>query len=346
MISKVLMECAPPSSPSFKKISFAGNKLILAPMVRANRYAFRQLCLNYGADIVYGEELIDKAMLTCNRVYDEDLEMTKLIYPSGRELFTTKAGHGPCIFQMGTNNAANALRAAQMIIDHVDGIDINMGCPKKFSVKGGMGVALMENPERVQDILTTLRKNLPESKTVTCKIRVFAEKQKTLDFVRMVEKCGIDAIGIHGRTKDQRPKDDADWDIIKCCKEVLSIPVILNGDVWTHQDALDAMSKTGADSVMIARGALLNPAIFSPTAVPRMKMMQDFLHQCDMYANHPKNTKWTLMRFMQGGDKKEKQMVGQVQQCQEMRDFYEKLGIEPLRGHPSKSKKVKVQHDE
>lgn len=106
----------------------------------------------------------------------------------------------------------------------VAAIDINMGCPKEFSIKGGMGVALMAKPEKALNILKTLVSNL--SIPVTCKIRIFETREETLKLVELLASSGIKAISIHGRTRDERPQHAVHTDIIRYVAENVSIPVI------------------------------------------------------------------------------------------------------------------------
>ena len=109
---------------------YRGGKRILAPMVRAGTLPFREVCLEFGADLVYGEELVDRAMLPCSRVEREGrVEFVK--GADGRPLFAVRPENAArTIFQMGTNKAENALAAAQLVIGDVAGVDVNMGCPK------------------------------------------------------------------------------------------------------------------------------------------------------------------------------------------------------------------------
>jgi tRNA-dihydrouridine synthase 2 len=159
--------------------------------------------------LVYGEELIDKAMIHSTRVVNE--KTNTIDFVSGKKILfryqessfsgfflfllfrSTTNDHHPCIFQMGTNSAVNALKTAELVINDVAGVDVNMGCPKDFSVKGGMGVALMKDRENVVDILTTLRKNIAPEKSVTCKIRILPNEEDTIDVCRMIEQCGVTA---------------------------------------------------------------------------------------------------------------------------------------------------------
>lgn len=106
----------------------------------------------------------------------------------------------------------------------VAAIDLNMGCPKEFSIKGGMGVALMAKPEKALNILKTLVSNL--SIPVTCKIRIFETQEDTLKLVELLMSSGIKAICIHGRTRDERPQHAVHTDIIHYVAKNVSIPVI------------------------------------------------------------------------------------------------------------------------
>lgn len=107
----------------------------------------------------------------------------------------------------------------------VFGIDINMGCPKSFSLKGGMGAALLKQPDKIKSILTKLVTNLKIS--VTCKIRLVDTKvENTIELCKMIQSCGVSAIGIHGRTKEERPRHSNRNHYLKLIAESLEIPVI------------------------------------------------------------------------------------------------------------------------
>lgn len=106
----------------------------------------------------------------------------------------------------------------------VAAIDINMGCPKEFSIKGGMGVALMADPDKAFNILKTLGDNL--AIPVTCKIRILDTQEETLAIVEKLVSSGIKAIGIHGRTRNERPQHPVHADVIKYVAQRISVPVI------------------------------------------------------------------------------------------------------------------------
>lgn len=145
----------------------------------------------------------------------------------------------------------------------VAAIDINMGCPKEFSVKGGMGIALLNNAENAKKILKTLVDGL--TIPVTCKIRIFPDIERTISLVKEFEAIGISAIAVHGRTRQERPQHKVHADMIRKVTENLNIPVIANGgsnEIKAHDDIFKFKENSGASSVMVARAAQWNPSIF------------------------------------------------------------------------------------
>ena len=106
----------------------------------------------------------------------------------------------------------------------VAGFDVNMGCPKDFSLKGGMGAALLTQPEKVKEILTSLVENL--SIPVTCKVRLLPNLEDTLELCKMIESCGVAALAVHGRTKEERSRQANNDSAIRAIAETLKIPVI------------------------------------------------------------------------------------------------------------------------
>jgi len=300
------------------------DKLILAPMVRAGTLPLRLLALRYGADIVYTEEIIAKKMLTCRRVENHVLNTIDFVCETEKKpvLRTCSLDH-PVSFQMGTADAVTALKAATMVYRDVDAIDVNMCCPIHFSISGGMGAALLSKPEVAKDILSTLVRNLPSDIPVTCKIRLLPSIQETLDFARVVEGTGIRALAIHARRVPERRRDNPHWDeVASIVSANLSIPVIHNSDVYTYADILRAkevtgafayvilsfhvyfqvpvpVHSTGANSVMIARGALANASIFRPEGMlPQFEVAQEYVKMAVQYDNVFQNTKWFLTNML------------------------------------------------
>lgn len=201
------------------------------------------------------------------------------------------------VFQIGTSDAVRALTAAQLVCKDVAAIDINMGCPRSFSLSGGMGAALLSNPELIHDILTTLRRNL--DMPVTCKIRLLNSSQDTVDLAQKIEKMGVSAIAVHGRRVKDRPRDPAKWSEIADVVESLSIPVIANGDVFEYEDFGRIKSATGASSVMVGRGALWNPSIFCPKSMlSSVDVKKEYVRKSILWDNDIKSTRHTLKELI------------------------------------------------
>uniref|UniRef100_A0A7J8C6X2 tRNA-dihydrouridine(20) synthase [NAD(P)+]-like n=1 Tax=Molossus molossus TaxID=27622 RepID=A0A7J8C6X2_MOLMO len=278
------------------------NKLILAPMVRVGTLPMRLLALDYGADIVYCEELIDLKMLQCKRVVNEVLSTVDFVAPDDRVVFRTcKREQNRVVFQMGTSDAERALAVARLVENDVAGIDVNMGCPKEYSTKGGMGAALLSDPDKIEKILSTLVKGT--CRPVTCKIRILPSLEDTLSLVKRIERTGIAAIAVHGRKREERPQHPVNCETIKAIAETLSIPVIANGGSHDHildyLDIEDFRQATAASSVMVARAAMWNPSIFCKEGLrPLEEVMQKYIRYAVQYENHYTNTKYCLCQML------------------------------------------------
>lgn len=286
------------------------DKVILAPMVRENSLPFRLLCLNKGADLVYTEELIDHRLSTCRRVENEPLGTIDYVDDRGALMFRTcSAERDKLILQLGSNDPQRALKSAYLVQDDVSGIDFNFGCPKSFSISGGMGAALLENPCLIKELLTVCSSNL--TLPITCKIRLLPNLKDTLDLVRMIESCGVSALAVHGRTKNQRPQHENDDRAIRAIVETVSLPIICNGGskhIKCYSDIIRFRQATGASSVMIARAAMSNPSVFKPDNClePVSQVIQEFIKLSVRYENTVSNTKYAVQAMMAsecfGGD--------------------------------------------
>uniref|UniRef100_A0A6G1S6P8 tRNA-dihydrouridine(20) synthase [NAD(P)+]-like n=1 Tax=Aceria tosichella TaxID=561515 RepID=A0A6G1S6P8_9ACAR len=283
------------------------DKLVLAPMVRQSNLPFRLLCLNYGADLVYSEELIDYRLSKCRRVenkilntidfLDEQGDIVLRVDPSEKDRF---------IVQIGSNNFDRFIKAAQLVAQDVAGIDFNFGCPKRFSIAGGMGAAMLEKPDEIRSLLTKSVESL--DLPITCKIRILPDLKATLDLVTMIESCGVSAIAVHGRTKEQKSNSEANSDevLTKISSVLADIPMIANGgsnNIKSYADILRFKEKTGASSVMIARCAMRNASIFKPdnTLEPIEDVIKGYLKLAVRYDNSIAQTKYTLQTMLGSG---------------------------------------------
>lgn len=167
------------------------------------------------------------------------------------------------VLQMGTCDAARALAVGLKMQQDIAGLDINMGCPKEFSIKGGMGAALLAQPDKACQILKTLVEGLQIP--VTCKIRILPNLPDTIELVKKLVGTGIAAIGIHCRTRDERPQHEPHPEVIREIVKHIDVPVICNGgsrDIQKYEDILKFRKLCGASSIMVARAAQNNVSIF------------------------------------------------------------------------------------
>lgn len=143
-----------------------------------------------------------------------------------------------------------------------DILDVNCGCPAPKVVKKGGGSGLLKDLPNLETILTEIKKNI--SIPLTLKIRIgFSDSTiNAVEVAKMAEQCGVEHLQVHGRTREQGYKGEANWDVIKAVKEAVSIPVSGNGDVTSVKFAIDKFKETGVDGILIGRGAMQNPWIF------------------------------------------------------------------------------------
>ncbi|KUF80559.1 tRNA-dihydrouridine(20) synthase [Phytophthora nicotianae] len=249
------------------------NKVCLSPMVRSGTLPLRLLSLRYGADLVYGEEIVDKRIISAVRVPNEVVNAVDFVSRNGDSVVfrTCPEEAGKVVFQIGTADAVLALKAAEAVARDVAAVDINMGCPKHFSVQGGMGAALLRKPE------------------VACDV----------DLAKRLEDAGAYAVGVHMRQIHERPHDKASWDRLAPVVSALSVPVLANGDVFTHDD-IDKLRKiSGASSFLVARGALANPSIFRKEGrLPIDEVVREYLKAAAETDNVFQNTKYNVMRMI------------------------------------------------
>ncbi|TKR94275.1 hypothetical protein L596_008580 [Steinernema carpocapsae] len=206
------------------------------------------------------------------------------------------------VLQIGTNDPQRAVEVLKKTQKDVAAFDVNMGCPKPFSISGGMGAALLKQPDKVKKILTALvdAAEIP----ISCKIRVHETPEETIKFAKMCESCGISAIGVHGRRRDERPGDLNRDSEVREVAEALKIPVIANGGsgmIKCFEDIETFRENTGASSVMIARKALSNPSIFRKEGLKTMtEDIEDFLDFVCEYDENFTATKYVVQRILGG----------------------------------------------
>ncbi len=226
------------------------NRLILAPMAGVTDQPYRLICREQGCALVVTEMVSAKAILYRNKNTNALLAVSEKERPAAVQLF-------------GSDPEILGRIAAQVEEGPCDMIDLNLGCPVPKIVNNGEGSALMKDLKKAEKIFASVVKHT--KKPVTVKFRKgFNDSQvNAVELARIAEGCGVSAVAVHGRTREQYYSGKADWEIIRQVKEAVRIPVIGNGDVFAPQDVKRMLEETGCDGVMIARGAKGNPWIFS-----------------------------------------------------------------------------------
>jgi nifR3 family TIM-barrel protein len=231
--------------PKFPKLK---GQAVLGPMAGFTDVAFRAIARKYGASMTWAE------MVNATAVVRKNKETLKIL--------RTGIGEKPIAAQLfGTSD--ELVEAAKMIEHRFDVIDINCGCPARVVTKTGSGAALAKDPKKIASLVNKVASAV--NKPVTIKIRSGLTPQtiNAVQVAKLAEDAGVAAITVHGRTVSQGYSGMADWKIIQKVKEAVNVPVIGNGDVFSPESFKHKLEESGVDAVMICRGALGNPYIFT-----------------------------------------------------------------------------------
>lgn len=221
--------------------------IVIAPMAGISNGAFRELCFEFGAGLVYTEMVSDKAIFYDNKKTMDMLVVDDNYHPISMQLF---------------GSDKDSMVYAAKILDkktNCDFIDINMGCPVHKVVKTGAGSAMMLEEDKAVDIVKAIIDNVDKPVTVKMRLGYTLKNMNYLSLAKKLESVGVSLIALHARTRGQMYDGHADWSHIKTLKENLSIPVIGNGDVKTVDDFIRMRQETNCDGVMIGRGCVGNP---------------------------------------------------------------------------------------
>ncbi|KAJ5220274.1 tRNA-dihydrouridine(20) synthase [Penicillium chermesinum] len=290
-------------------------KIVLAPMVRSGELPSRLLALHYGADLVWGPETIDRALIGAVRQVNPrngTVEFTR--YPSngGRTEKATKASviyridpareKDRLVFQLGSAEPELAVQAARVVAGDVSGIDLNSGCPKPFSTHCGMGAALLKTPDKLVAILEALVREVgtPFNIGISVKIRILSTAEETEAL----------SLTVHCRTTPMRPRERAIRDQLRMIADIChkaGVACVMNGDVTSRDEGLALMQEYGVDGAMIATAAEANSSCFRSEAAGGLadwdEVAREYMRFCIESENKFNNTKYLLNMLVPGKHK-------------------------------------------
>jgi tRNA-dihydrouridine synthase B len=230
-------------------IDFSKKLFVLAPLAGFTDLPFRSVVKKFGADLTVSE------MISSNALIHNSKRTLKMVEKSPLEI--------PYSVQLAGNDKEVIKEAVKVLNDceGIDCIDLNSGCPAPKIANNKCGSALLNDLGLFEELLQTIKK-YSNKKYTSVKVRIGYDSKIPEDIARACNNSGVDFVAVHGRTKVGGYKSIVDYDAIKTIKELVSMPVIANGDIKSLQDANSVMEYTKADGVMIGRGAIGNPWIF------------------------------------------------------------------------------------
>lgn len=232
---------------------YEGRRIILAPMAGVSDEVFREICLQFGAQLTYTEMVSAKALSYGNAKTRDLLSLA----PSEEKVAVQIFGHEP------ETMANEAYELEQAMGEHIFSIDINMGCPARKIAGKGDGAALMRDPLLAAAIVEAIASKVDVPVTVKMRRGFEMGHETAPELAYIVQESGAAAVAIHGRYAQQFYQGDACWDTIARVKERVSIPVVGNGDITSGKRARTMLDETGCDAFMIGRAAEGNPWIFA-----------------------------------------------------------------------------------
>ncbi|MBN2039547.1 MAG: tRNA dihydrouridine synthase DusB [Spirochaetes bacterium] len=226
------------------------SNLILAPMAGYSDSPYRRIARRHGSGAVISELISADGIIRRNTKTTDLLRFCEEERPIGIQVF---------------GNDVEVMREAAVIVQEwkPDFIDINMGCSVRRVFGSGSGAALLSKPDLIAEITNKIVTSVSVPVTAKIRIGIDADTLNYIEVVNVLQEAGISLISVHGRTRSQAFRGETDWDIIREIKSISKVPVIGNGDINSYSEAMMRLKISGCDAVMIGRGAIGNPWIFS-----------------------------------------------------------------------------------
>ena len=230
--------------------------IALAPLAGYTDLPFRKVVKKYDADWSISE------MINANALKYQNEKTLKMIQKNSNET--------PYSVQIAANNAEVAKAAVEVLneYDFIDGIDLNVGCPVKKAIKSGYGGNLLNEPDNLSEIISTIAKT-HNKKFFSVKMRIGFDEINGVERAKLIEDSGAEILTVHGRTVKQMYSGETNYEEIKKIKASLKIPVLANGNIDSYKKAKEVLEFTNCDGVMIGRGAIGNPWIFKEIKLQR-----------------------------------------------------------------------------
>jgi tRNA-dihydrouridine synthase B len=281
------------------------NRFVLAPLAGISCTAFRMLCKENGAGLLY-TQMIDSDIIS-EKTSDEV-----------KQFLNIQDTERPVAVQLIGSEKNILVKAVQAVEEFADIIDLNVGCIEEDYLTKRCGAALLKDLPKLESILRAMVE--ATDKPVTAKIRIGWDNQNIngVKVSQLIENSGAQALCIHGRTADQQYAGKVNWTIMKQAKEKVHIPVIANGDVTSYADGLTLLQKTGCDLVMIGREAQHCPWIFNQETVDIKQQILRFIALYEQYENRQSAIEvadhvfWMLRDFKTSEDTKKVHLIGTI----------------------------------
>lgn len=226
------------------------SKVILAPMAGVTSLAYRNFMKPFGVGLTVTEMISDCGLIYENKKTLDYLKTSELERPIAIQLFGNDS-----------ETIIKAMEICEKENPNFDIFDINLGCPVPKVTKAGSGSALLKNPAKLRQMFSKICSST--TKPVTAKIRLgwSDESINFLENIKALEEAGVAAIGIHARTTSQLYSGKARYELLKDLRSKMSVPLFVSGDIYSLDDAINALEITKADAVMVARGGVGNPQL-------------------------------------------------------------------------------------